>query len=281
MPGRRSRRPGAVRAHRPGDVLHCLVLSRGPAEWVAVDVATGALVRVHSRAAVGPSRSEPSRGAHAAGRWTEATDATEGATAPSPTAEALEAATGPESPEHPGAPLAADDGERPARELELVEIELAEDLEPPDPARPEAVALARPPLLLGVPRRRPVRRLLRELLPRDSRRPLLGSLGPSIAYGDLDGTRPSVAVVSPDRIPMFATDSRGSWCQFTLGGRKLRLTVLDERVIAATSGRRGELLGSDSVSAAIGGTPRYLVVGLGTPRLGQAPILVFSVLPKT
>ena len=44
LPSRRHRRPGAVRANRPGDVLRCLLLARGP-EWVAVDVATGALVR--------------------------------------------------------------------------------------------------------------------------------------------------------------------------------------------------------------------------------------------
>lgn len=255
LPSKRSRRPGAVRAHRPGDVLHCLVLSRGPEEWVAVDVATGALVRTHPNAAVaiGPVGG---RRAFAAGP------------------------DGDERVADDGADPAGAGAERAARELEVVEIELSEDLEPPDPARPEVVALARPPLVLGTPRRRAMRRLLRELLPGDARRPLLGSLGPSIAYGDLDGTRPSVAVVTPDRIPMFATDSRGSWCQFALAGRKLRLTVLDERVIAATSGRRGELLGSDSVSAAIGGTPRYLVVGLGTPHLGQAPILVLSVLPK-
>ncbi len=44
LPGARHRRPGAARANRPGEVLRCLLLARGP-EWVAVDVATGAVVR--------------------------------------------------------------------------------------------------------------------------------------------------------------------------------------------------------------------------------------------
>ncbi len=54
-----------------------------------------------------------------------------------------------------------------------------------------------------------MRRLLGELLPIDSRRPLLGSLGPSISYEDLDGSRPSVAIVAPDRTPLFAGDAVG------------------------------------------------------------------------
>ena len=49
---RRRRRPGAVRADRPGTVLRCLLLAGGP-EWVAVDVASGALVR--SRASGWPT----------------------------------------------------------------------------------------------------------------------------------------------------------------------------------------------------------------------------------
>ena len=266
IPGGRTRRPGAVRAHRAGDVLHCLVLARGPEEWVAVDVTTGALVRTHPDAL-------PIGAAPAAAARTARLPVDEGPPG------AASSDVGGEAEPH------LDDGEirpeRLARELELVEVVLAEDAEPPDPARPEAVTLASPPVVLGAPRRRVVRKVLRSLVGGDPKRPLLGTLGPSIAYEDLDGTRPSIAVVVPDRLPMFATDSRGSWCQFTLGGRKHRLTVIDERVVAATSGRRGELLGTDSVTAAIGGQPRFLVIGLGTPYLGQAPKLVVSVLPRT
>jgi len=136
------------------------------------------------------------------------------------------------------------------------------------------------PHRIGAPRRRAVRRILKELLPADPKRPLLGSLGPSIAYEDLDGSRPSVAVVAPDRPPIFVSDAKGVSCQFTLGGRKHRLPVLDTRVVESEPGARATALGTDTVSRAIGGQPRYLVIGLGPPRRGQAPKLVLSVLPR-
>lgn len=164
--------------------------------------------------------------------------------------------------------------------LEVIDIEIGVDDEPPDPSRPEAIAVAGPPNGLGRGRRRAMRSLLASLVPHDASRPLLGSLGPSIAYADLDGTRPSVTVIHPDRAPQFGTEARGSWCQFTLGGRKHRLSVTDERVIAATSGRRGEVLGADAVVAALGGPVHYLVVGLGSPVAAQAPKLVLGALPR-
>ena len=242
LPSGRRRRSGAARANEPGDVLRCVLLARGP-EWVAVDVATGAVLR--SRASgwpVVPSDSDLAR--LASNKVTE------------------------EGQPHLGP------------ELDVVEIELAEDDEPADPARPEAVMVKRAPELLGTPRRRAVRRLLGELLPIDSRRPLLGSLGPSISYEDLDGSRPSVAIVAPDRTPLFVGDASGTWCQFTLGGRKHRLPVLDERVVEADGYGRGGTLSLGAVQAAIGGVPRYLVVALGVPRRGQAPKLVLGVLTR-
>ena len=110
------------------------------------------------------------------------------------------------------------------------------------------------PARVGTPRRRAVRRILQELLPLDPKRPLLGSLGPSISYEDLDGSRPSVAVVAPDRAPVFASDAKGTWCQFGLGGRKHQLPVVDERILEARDGdpgaRRSEATRSRERSAA-------------------------------
>jgi hypothetical protein len=165
-------------------------------------------------------------------------------------------------------------------ELGVVKIELAADDEPADPARPEAVMVQDAPELVGIPRRRAVRRILKELLPADPRRPLLGSLGPSISYEDLDGSRPSVAVVAPDRTPLFGRDANGTWCQFTLGGRKHRLPVTDGRLVEVDGPSRGGPLSHESVTKAIGGVPRYLVVALGMPHRGQAPKLVLGALPR-
>ncbi len=241
LPSRRHRRPGAVRANRPGDVLRCLLLARGP-EWVVVDVATGALVR--SRASGWP---------------VVATDSSLVA------GSSLDGRRG---------------GTHMGPELDLVEIELADDDEPADPARPEAVMVRHAPERVGTPRHRAARRILHELLPTDPKRPLLGSLGPSISYVDLDGSHPSVAVVAPDRTPAFASDSVGTWCQFSLGGRKHRLPVVDERLIEAKDRARDGALTGDDVIKAIGGAPRYLVVALGAPHRGQAPKLVLGVLPR-
>ncbi|MGO9964126.1 MAG: hypothetical protein ACLPUG_11940 [Acidimicrobiales bacterium] len=240
LPSHRHRRPGAARTNRPGDVLRCLLLARGP-EWVLVDVATGSLVR--SRASGWP---------------VVATDSS--LAAPSPGTGRGEHRTGPE--------------------LDIVDIRLADDDEPPDPARPEAVMVMQAPERVGTPRRRAARRILHELVPADPRRPLLGSLGPSISYVDLDGSRPSVVVVPPDRPPAFSCDATGTWCQFSLGGRKHRLPVVDERLIDAKDRAPGGTLTNDAVLEAIGGPPRYLVVALGAPHRGQAPKLVLGVLPR-
>lgn len=242
LPSSRHRRAGAARANEPGDLLRCLLLARGP-EWVAVDVASGAVLR--SRASGWPVVPADSRLARSASQ------------------EDLGKAQLHIGPE-----------------LDLVELELADDDEPVDPARPEAVMVKRPPELVGTPRRRAVRKLLNELVPVDQRRPLLGTLGPSISYEDLDGSRPSVAIVTPDRVPQFAWDASGTWCQFSLAGRKHRLPVVDERVVEADGAARGGTLTGDVIERAVGGVPRYLVVALGVPRRGQAPKLVLGVLAR-
>jgi hypothetical protein len=240
----RHRKSNSVRANQPGDVLRCLLLARGP-EWVAVDVTTGAVVR-----------------SHASGWPVVPTDS-------SLYLEAYRENT-------------AQGKNRKGPELDVIDIELAADDEPLDPARPEAVMVRDAPQRVGTGRRRATRRVLEELLPANPKRPLLGSLGPSIAYADLDGSKPSVALVEPDRTPTFFYDEGGTWCHFALQGRKHRLGVVDERVLEAL--RRVRALGESEPNAAvanvIGGTPKYLVVALGAPRQSQAPKLVLSVLPR-
>jgi hypothetical protein len=157
------------------------------------------------------------------------------------------------SPPLPGPPLRA------------VELVLAHDSEPPDPARPEAVVLASMPSHLADPRRRPTKRLLQRLVTKSVDRPLLGTLGPSIAYGDLTGTRPSIVLVAPERPPRFGAGPSGPWCQFSLSGRRHVLPM-------------GEQGPPDQTASGL--SPKLLVVGLGTPRRGQVPKVVFGALPR-
>jgi hypothetical protein len=151
------------------------------------------------------------------------------------------------------------------RPLSAVKITIGRDDELPDPARPEAVPLAAQPVRLPDPRRRAVRRLLGHLMTRDAGRPLLGTLASSVAYTDVDGTRPSVVLVAPDERPRFGVGPDGPWCQFTLGGRRHGLAFL---------GRTSP----DGLEAAE--TSRLLVVGFGSPRQGQLPKVVLGALPK-
>lgn len=197
-------------------MLQCIVLVPGD-DWVAVDTATGALVRARS-SPVPPDDTEP-------------------------------------------APNLA----MPGPCLRGVELTLASDTEPPDPARPEAVVLASRPARLGDPRRRPTRRLLQHLVTKSADRGLLGTLGPSVAYGDLAGTRPSVVVVAPERPPRFGAGPSGPWCQFSLFGRRHVLPM----------GEQGPP--DQSLS---GAPPKFLVIGLGLPRRGQVPKVVFGALPR-
>lgn len=156
-------------------------------------------------------------------------------------------------------------GAFPGRTLSAVELAVAADPGPADPARPEAIALAGPPTPLGEPRRRSTRRLLQHLVTRAADRPLLGTLGPSICYADLEGTRPSVVLVAPHGRPRFGTGQSGTWCQFVLGGRRHTLPCSAQAV---------------PDPSATGHSANLLVVGLGAPRQGQVPKIVLGTLPR-
>lgn len=182
----------------------------------------------------------------------------------------------------PGAGPLARSGRRPAgvTPLDLVEIVLAEDGEPPDPGRPEAVAFAAEPEPLGRLRTWQARRLLAGLVARTNVRPLLGTVGPAVSYGDLDGTRPSIVVVEPARGPeLVAVDGR-VWATFGLAGRDERLPVLDTRACTAATAIPGTVLTRSGSAAMLGFDPRYLVVALVPPIHGHARKTVIGLLPR-
>ena len=98
------------------------------------------------------------------------------------------------------------------RPYDLVSAHLATGSEPLDPTQPEAVALAEAPRPL---RRLTVRRAGRWLRPlhHPEWSHLLGFAGPSIPFWELDGTRPSVAVV-PARGAARIDDGGRLRCRF-------------------------------------------------------------------
>jgi hypothetical protein len=225
VPAARHFTPGRLRADGPGTVLRCLVLVPGP-DWVAVDLASGALVR--SPAVPADDHVAPSAGGAEAGTETKA-------------------------PPLLGRPLSA------------VELVIGSDPDPADPGRPEAVTLDGQPTPLGEPRRRATRRLLRHLVTRATDQPLLGTLGPSICYADLEGSRGSVVIVAPQQRPRFGAGPSGPWCQFMLAGRRHTLPCTPQAV---------------PDPSATGHGAKLLVVALGAPRLGQVAKVVLGTLPQ-
>jgi hypothetical protein len=87
----------------------------------------------------------------------------------------------------------------------------------PEPIHPESVELASAPRVTGHMAARRAERWVRPLLhPR--RQPLLGITGPAVPFWDLDGTRPSVAIVEPDRGPVVHSAEGSPRCRFAWRG---------------------------------------------------------------
>jgi hypothetical protein len=230
-------KPGEVRRHLPGEVLRCVVLSPGPAEWAAVDVDSGAILR--ARPGLYPAERSPADDARR---------------------ERLR--------------------QRPASILDVFEVTLAEDHEPPDPSRPEAVSLAREPEPVGKLRPRQARRLLASLAERSTTRPLLGGIGPSVAYVDLDPGAPSFAVLAPAKCPSVMVSESALTCRFTLGGATERVPLS-----ADYEGFRRQLANDTVLERAgllslFGFEPRYLVAALAPPERGHARKIIVALLPR-
>lgn len=230
-------RAGEVRPDRPGDAFRCVILSPGPAEWAAVDIASGAMLRAR------PGR-------------------------------------------YPAARSASDDARRErarlnaASVLDVYEVALADDTEPPDPARPEAVALSAEPAKIGKLRPRQARRLLASLAARATTRPLLGGIGPSIAYIDIDEAAPSIGVLAPERCPKLIVSRSALSCAFTIGGVNERLPLSDDFEGLRRKLADDTVLERAGLTALLGFEPRYLVAALAPPERGHARKKVIAMLPR-
>jgi hypothetical protein len=266
----RAATPGRVRRYEPGDRLYCLVLAPGPAEWAGVDVESGAIVRARpgGAAPAPPAVPGPAHGPQAA-------SGTRPAGQPGGTGRPRRFGRKRRDAERAGQP-----GPGVVTALDLVEIVLAADGEPPDPGRPEAVALAAPPTLLGRLPARQSRRLIASLVARDNVRPLLGAVGPSVPYSDLDGIAPSIVVVEPTRGPEIVSVDGTVWSTFGLRGAHERLPLIEPRTVAVASVVPGTVLTRAGAASMLGFEPRYLVVALVPPVGGHARKTVIGVLPR-
>jgi len=169
-----------------------------------------------------------------------------------------------------------------AARFDVVAVTLADDEEPEDPARPEAILALGPPTLLGRARRRPARRLLRQLAsPPRQGASLLSTWGPSIAYLELDGANQSVVVIetSPRSLELSVRPDGEVVATISWSGTTQTVLVADpvaRRAAFATEHplRRGELVET------LGFRPSYLLCGLAAVRHGHAAKVVLAVLPR-
>ena len=166
---------------------------------------------------------------------------------------------------------------------DVVEMVLGQDDEPLDPARPEAVQPARPPLKIGRLRRGARRRLLSQVAtPERPGSALLGIWGPSIALSELEGSRPSIVLVgvSPGSLELGLDGDGATLCAFDWGAARHVLPVIDRRCHAIARANPGQLQTRGLIEEAFGSKVVYLVVGLGSVRAGHAPKTVLAVLRR-
>ena len=231
--------PGRKRLDEPDATLHCVLLAPAP-DWVAMDLATGALVRG------------------------------------TPDFEA-------EVPALLAEPLAP------------VALTLAPLSDPWDPSRPEAVELAGA-VEGSRPSRRSLRRLLAALARRDDEGGLLGSLGPSVSFVDLEARRPSVVVLAPTGGRVRLVGENPGVAHFLLGDHAHALPLaagaaawLKQGHVPTAAGRtakRGRAAHARALRTAVVGpgieptVPVYLVAGFDRPAGGQVRKVVLGVLPE-
>jgi hypothetical protein len=165
--------------------------------------------------------------------------------------------------------------------FDVVESRLADDPERDDLAQPEALRAVGLPRHVGTLRGRQARRLLERLsAPPDG--PLLGFTGPSAAYWEFRGTRPSAALVHPTRGPqLIRRHADGStWARFGWERDDVWLPVEDPRAIRALDAARRDRLAGKDLATALGFRPQYLLASLTRPRQGYCYKVVTSVLPR-
>lgn len=150
--------------------------------------------------------------------------------------------------------------------FDVVEGQLASDIQRTDLALPEAISLATLPRRLGTYGGRKVRDWLEAVrTPADG--PLFGFRGPSAPYWEFRGEKPSVALIVPDRGPqlMRRHDDGSTWVRFGWLGDDIWLLCEDAHAIRTIEATRRASLSGKELATALGFRPTYLLVTLSPP----------------
>ncbi len=165
--------------------------------------------------------------------------------------------------------------------FDVVEGELAENIERDDLAQPEAVTLLDLPRRLGTYRGRRVRGWLEQLAsPADG--PLFGFRGPSAPYWEFRGERPSVALIAADRGPQLLRrpDDGSTWVRFGWFGDDVWLLCEDQHAIRTIEATRRTSLAGKDLATALGFRPMYVLTTLSQPLDGHCYKSCTGLLPR-
>jgi hypothetical protein len=165
--------------------------------------------------------------------------------------------------------------------FDVVEGQLADDIERNDLALPEAVTLADLPRRLGTYRGRRVRTWLENLAsPADG--PLFGFRGPSAPYWEFRGERPSVALVAADRGPQLLRrgDDGSTWVRFGWFGDDVWLLCEDTHAIRTMEATRQFSLAGKDLATSLGFRPTYVLTTLSMPIDGHCYKSCTGLLPR-
>ena len=165
--------------------------------------------------------------------------------------------------------------------FDVVEGQLASDLQRNDLAQPEAVTLTDLPRRLGTYRGRRVRKWLEELAtPADG--PLFGFRGPSAPYWEFRGERPSVALIAADRGPQLLRrlDDGSTWVRFGWFGDDVWLVCEDAHAIRTIEATRRSSLAGKDLATSLGFRPTYVLTTLSKPIDGHCYKSCTGLLPR-
>lgn len=177
--------------------------------------------------------------------------------------------------------------------LSSVSLQLATLSEQWDPARPEAISVAEASEA-PAPKRRAVQRLLESACVSRDSGGLLGSVAPSLSFVDLDGSRPSVALVAPGKARVRVVGEDRPVAHFLFGDRPHAIDCGPGAIAWLHSGQLATAAGGSTAkrrenrSKALAGLgpgielapPVFLVVGLDRPVRGQVRKVVLGIVPS-
>ncbi len=165
--------------------------------------------------------------------------------------------------------------------FDVVEGQLADDIERNDLALPEAITLAGLPRRLGSYRGRRIRPWLEQAAtPADG--PLFGFRGPSAPYWEFRGERPSVALIAADRGPQLLRryEDGSTWVRFGWLGDDVWLVCEDAHAIRTMEATRRPALAGKDLATSLGFRPAYVLTTLTAPHDGHCYKSCTGLLPR-